>query len=99
MSDEIRLVYPVAEDMIRVFNGNVEELQDINQGLQEIANQLEDGALLGEGGALFVELLRGSFSPSLTRYITKIEEMATDVQGAISDMQQSDQTSRSQFGR
>ncbi len=98
MSDEIRLVYPVAEDMIRVFEQNVEELQDINQGLQEIANQLADGTLLGEGGEEFVDLLRGTFSPALTRFIQKVNEMSRDVQGAISDMERADQTSRSQFG-
>ena len=97
MTDEIRLNYPVAEDMIQVIRKNVEDLQDVNQGLQEIANMLEDGALLGEAGSEFVDELRGTLSPALTRYIQKLNEMARDVQGAIRDMKQSDSESRQQF--
>ena len=47
MSDIIKMDYGLMEDMNRTFLQGVEQLQDTNQVMQNVANELEDGALLG----------------------------------------------------
>jgi WXG100 family type VII secretion target len=97
MSDIIKLDYGMAEAMAKTFNEGAECLQDVSQELQNIANHLADGALLGRGGTAFVEHIRGSLCPSLAKLIQKFQELDKDVQGAISDMREADETSKRAF--
>lgn len=97
MADEIKLVYELAEDMIKVFQQGGEQLQDTMQEMQSIASILEDGALLGNGGEAFVDAIRSQLAPSLSKLTEKFAEMAGDVQSAIQSMQQADSTSQGKF--
>ncbi len=90
--DEIQLNYELADAMITTFKNGYEELQDTSQDIQGIANMLADGALLGQGGTAFVEVIRGSLAPSLTKLIDKFQELAEDVQAAIDAMKEADAT-------
>jgi uncharacterized protein YukE len=83
---EIQLVYPLAEDMVRVFQQGREQLQDTMQEMQSIANLLDEGALIGRGGTAFTEDLRGSLCPSISKLIDKFDELAQDVQAVIDTM-------------
>lgn len=83
---EIKIVYPLAEDMVREFKQGREQLQDTMQEMQSIANLLDEGALVGRGGTAFTEDLRGSLCPSLSKLIDKFDELAQDVQTVIDIM-------------
>jgi WXG100 family type VII secretion target len=95
--DEIKLVYPLAEDMIRTFKEGVEQLQDTLSEMQSVANALEDGALLGQGGQAFTEAIRGKLCPAIGRLTDKFEELAEDVQDAIDFMREADEKSKGMF--
>ncbi|MCK6624506.1 MAG: WXG100 family type VII secretion target [Anaerolineae bacterium] len=97
MTDEIKLVYATAEDMIRIFEQGVEQLENTMQEMQGIANTLEDGALLGRGGEAFTDAIRSKLCPAISRLNDKFQELAGDVQKAIDYMQQADRTSASKF--
>jgi WXG100 family type VII secretion target len=97
MTDEIKLVYATAEDMIRIFEQGVEQLENTMQEMQSIANTLEDGALLGRGGEAFTDAIRSKLCPAISRLNDKFQELAGDVQKAIDYMQQADRTSASKF--
>lgn len=97
MTDEIKLVYATAEDMIRVFEQGVEQLENTMQEMQSIANTLEDGALLGRGGDAFTDAIRSKLCPAISRLNDKFQELAGDVQKAIDYMQQADRTSAGKF--
>lgn len=97
MTDEIKLVYATAEDMIRIFEQGVEQLENTMQEMQSIANTLEDGALLGRGGDAFTDAIRSKLCPAISRLNDKFQELAGDVQKAIDYMQQADRTSASKF--
>ncbi|GAB4434816.1 MAG: hypothetical protein Fur0044_32150 [Anaerolineae bacterium] len=97
MTDEIKLVYATAEDMIRIFEQGVEQLETTMQEMQGIANTLEDGALLGRGGEAFTDAIRSKLCPAISRLNDKFQELAGDVQKAIDYMQQADRTSASKF--
>lgn len=98
MADEIKLDYGLAETMANVFGQGVEELQDVMQEMQNIANTLEGGVLLGRGGQALTDAIRGSLAPSMTKLIAKFEELQGDVQTAIQAMRQADTAAKGQFG-
>jgi WXG100 family type VII secretion target len=90
MSDEIRMDYGLMEDMSKTFQMSVEQLQDTLSAMQNIANELEDGALLGRGGDAFTEALRNKLSPAISRLTEKFQELAEDVNKAMEDMRSAD---------
>jgi WXG100 family type VII secretion target len=98
MEDKIRVDYELAGEMAKTFSDGVEVLQDTMQEMQNIANALADGALLGRAGATFVEAIRGKLCPSIARLSDKFAELQGDVQKAVKDMQEADRKSASQFG-
>jgi WXG100 family type VII secretion target len=97
MPEEIRLVIPTAEDMIKTFVEGVNVLQETNSRMEKIASTLEGGALLGQGGTAFVEAIRDSLNPAIARLEEKYQELAQDVRKAIEDMQEADQESKGKF--
>ena len=97
MTDEIKLVYATAEDMIHTFQQGVEQLQNTNQQMQAVAGMMEEGALLGRGGEAFSDAIRSKLCPAIMRLDEKFKELAGDVQKAIDYMQQADKTSAGKF--
>jgi WXG100 family type VII secretion target len=97
MTEEIKLVYATAEEMIQTFGKGKEQLQKTMQDMQGVASQLEGGALLGQGGEAFKEAIRGKLCPAINRLSDKFEELMGDVHKAIQYMQQADRTSKGKF--
>jgi WXG100 family type VII secretion target len=95
--DEIKLDFGLAEDMAKTIKESYEKLQDLSQEMQNIANTLEEGALLGRGGATFVDAIRGQLCPSLAKFIEKFEEIEGDIHEAMDFMRESDETSSGKF--
>ena len=97
MSEIIKMDYGLMEDMSQTFKQGVEQLQDTNQVMQNSANELEDGALLGRGGVAFTEAIRGKLCPAIARLTEKFEELAGDIQKAMDDMQSADSTTERMY--
>ena len=97
MPEEIRLVIPTAEDMIKTFVEGVNVLQETNSRMEKVASTLEGGALLGQGGTAFTEAIRDSLLPAIGRLEEKYQELAQDVRKAIEEMQEADQESKGKF--
>jgi uncharacterized protein YukE len=97
MADEIKLVYATAEDMIHTFDQGVEQLEKTFQEMQNVANMLEGGALLGRGGEAFTDAVRSKLCPAINRLDDKFKELIGDVHKAIEYMQQADKTSAGKF--
>ena len=96
-TDVIKLNYEMAESMAATFRQSAEQLQDVMQEMQNIANTLADGALLGRGGTAFVEAIRGGLCPSLAKLTEKFQELEADVNGAIGDMRDADSQAAAGF--
>jgi|GEM_PF-1083319 len=79
MADKIRVVPELMDNMTQTFLQGVEQLQDTMQEMQRIANTLEDGALLGQGGEAFIMAIRGKLCPAISKLTDKFEELANDV--------------------
>lgn len=97
MTEEIKLVYQTAEDMIQTFAKGKEQLQKTMHEMQAVAGHLEDGALLGQGGEAFKDAIRGKLCPAINKLSDKFEELMGDVHKAIEYMQEADRTSKSKF--
>lgn len=97
MSDIIKMDYGLMEEMSQTFQQGVEQLENTMQEMQSIANALEDGALLGRGGAAFTDAIRGKLCPAIARMTDKFNELAGDIQKAMADMKSADSTSQQQF--
>lgn len=97
MPEEIRLVIPTAEDMIKTFVEGVNTLQETNSRMEKVASTLEGGALLGQGGTAFTEAIRDSLNPAIAKLEEKFQELAQDVRKAIEDMQEADAESKGKF--
>lgn len=94
---EIRMDYGLMEDMSRTFLQGVEQLQDTMQAMQTIANEMEDGALLGRGGVAFTEAIRGKLCPAIAKLSEKFKELSDDVLKAMQDMQEADTTTEGMY--
>lgn len=90
MADEIKLNYPMAEEMIKAFKEAGEQIQDTIKEVLAIAQSLEDGALRGRAGEVFVDGLRNQFVPALGRLNGKFDELADDVAQAVEYMKAAD---------
>jgi hypothetical protein len=98
MTDEIRLVYADAEEMSRIFKGGAQHLESTNQEMLALAAMMEGGALLGRGGDAFKEAIRDKLSQAIKRLTAKFTELDIDVQLAIADMREADESARDGMG-
>ncbi len=94
---EIKMDYGLMEDMNKTFLQGVEQLQDTMQAMQSIANEMEDGALLGRGGTAFTEAIRGKLCPAISRLTDKFQELAEDINKAMEDMKSADTSSERMY--
>jgi WXG100 family type VII secretion target len=97
MSDIIKMDYGLMEDMNRTFLQGVEQLQDTMQAMQNIANEMEDGALLGRGGDAFTEAIRDKLCPAISRLTDKFQELAEDINKAMEDMRSADSSTERMY--
>lgn len=96
-ADKIQLKLPLADQMIKAFREGFEQLQDVSQEMQNIGNTLEEGALLGQGGAAFVDAIRGQLCPSIAKLTDKYKEMAEDVLKVIEELFGADEANARRF--
>lgn len=96
MSDKIRVNYPALEDMSRHCQMVAERLTQTAMTAQKIAGQMQNGALVGPPGEVYVQAL-GLFYTRVTKLSNKFAEEANDIKQAIADMQQADSAAGNNF--
>jgi len=94
---ETRMVYEEAEEMVMLLHTGAEQLMDTMEAMQRIAEQLDNGALLGDGGEAFSSALRQRLAPAIQRLAEKLKERSDYVQTEVYDMKQAEQASRNLF--
>ena len=97
MQDEIKMDYPLMEDMKRTFQAGREQLQDTMNELKGIADKLEDGALLGQAGGAFVDAVRGTLISAVQKLNDKFEELEEDLQNAVDKMHEAEEKAKTSF--
>jgi WXG100 family type VII secretion target len=97
MQDEIKMEYPLMEEMKRTFQSGREQLQETLTELNSIADKMEQGALLGDAGSAFSEAVRGTLTSAVNKLNEKFEELEGDIQHAVDQMRQAEEKAKSSF--
>jgi len=96
MADKIRVNYPAVEDMAKHCQMVAQRLQQTAALAQKLAGQMQNGALVGEPGEIYVQAL-GMFNQRVLKLSAKFAEEANDIKQAIADMQQADNAAGGKF--
>ncbi len=96
MADQIRVNYPALEDMAKHCQMVAERLAQTAAVAQKIAGQMQNGALVGEPGEVYVQAL-GQFFQKTTKLSNKFNEVSNDIKQAMADMRQADSAAGNQF--
>ena len=94
---DVQMDYDMMEDMNNVFKNGAQQLSETRQAMENLAQQMEGGSLLGEGGESFADALRGILGPRLNKLEQKFSELAQDVIGAVRDLRDGDKEAASRF--
>ncbi len=96
MADKIRVNYPALEDMAKQCDQAAQRIRQTVSMANQIAQQMQNGALQGEFGDIFVQAL-GVFQTKVNKLADKFAEEAGDIRGAMSDMQAADNAAGGKF--
>ena len=96
-TDVKKMVYPEAEQMIKILGEACNQLQDTISEMEGIANSLEGGALLGEAGDAMANGVRKQLVGSINRIIEGLEDGARFVEMERQDMLAAEQKSANLF--
>jgi len=92
-----KMVYPEAEKMVEILHTGSQDLQEVIEVMQQIAERLEKGALLGDAGDAFAGALRSALCPAIDRLADKLKEQSDYVQTEIYDMREAERRSQQLF--
>ena len=83
--------------MARVFDESAQTLEAVQKQVSSIAQELQDGGLLGQAGEAFADALSTRLAPAIARLGDKFTELRQDIVAAKQDMVDADSTSVSNF--
>ena len=92
MSEQIKMDYALMDDMARVFGEGAQTLESVGKQVGSIAQELQDGGLLGQAGEAFVDALSTRLAPAIARLQDKLTELKQDIVAAKQDMADADST-------
>ena len=92
MSDIIKMDYGLMDDMARAFDESARTLEGVQKQVSGIAQELQDGGLLGQAGEAFTDALSTRLAPAIARLQDKLTELRQDIVAAKQDMVDADRT-------
>ena len=96
MADKIRVNYPALEDMAKQCDQAAQRVRQTASMANQIAQQMQNGAMQGEFGDIFVQAL-GVFQTKVNKLADKLAEEAGDIRGAMNDMRTADNAASGKF--
>ena len=96
MADKIRVNYPALEDMAKHCQTVAHHLQQTASLANKIGAQMQNGALVGRPGDVFVQAL-GQLQQRTMKLSGKFIEVSNDIKQAVSDMQAADSAAGAKF--
>ena len=97
MAVDVRMNYEQMEAMEKAFVAAARNLADIRKSSLEIAQAMEDGALLGQAGDTYREGIRVQLSGRLKVLESKMTEMSGDIRAAVAFTRDGVSTARNRF--
>jgi|WetSurMetagenome_2_1015567.scaffolds.fasta_scaffold422294_2 hypothetical protein len=97
MADVIRMEYAAMEQLIAAFRQAHGDLHDVKRTEGQMAQLLENGALLGTAGAHLASAISGPLMNATGKLAEKMQEEANDCARAMELMKQHDQEAAGKF--
>jgi uncharacterized protein YukE len=94
---DVRMNYGSMDKMEKEFIAAASQLQDTTSEMTKIAKMMEDGALHGVGGDAFQDAIHGSLIHALDSLMFKMDELASDINGAVAATRDGVSTAKSRF--
>jgi WXG100 family type VII secretion target len=94
---DVQMNYETMEEMAKIFKNGQNQLADTMKAMEGLAQSMEDGALLGEGGDKFADALRSRLAPRIKKLSDKFGELNGDIMGAVKDLRDEDKEAASRF--
>jgi len=94
---DVQMNYETMEEMAKIFKNGQNQLADTQKAMEGLAQAMEDGALLGEGGDKFADALRARLAPRIRKLSEKFGELSGDIMGAVKDLRDEDKEAASRF--
>jgi len=97
MQVDVQMDYDAMEDMARAFEQGAQDLSEAASRLKQIAQKLDDGAMLGKTGDAVADACRQRGVPKLEKLGGKLTEEARDIRDAVREMQEGVSQARGKF--
>jgi len=94
---KLHMVYESAEEMEQRLNNAVAELQELITDMENLANAMEQGDLLGAAGDAFAQGIRGPLTNGINQLIEGYQDGARYVRQEIDDMKAAESQSAGLF--
>jgi WXG100 family type VII secretion target len=97
MTEIIHMNYGKMQEMADRFNTGAQQLGDLKNAIENIAQTYENGALLGNAGSHFSNDLCYRLAPAISRLHDKFHEMQLDIYAAMAEMREREHHINSRF--
>lgn len=97
MADLIQMNYGMMQEMSQKCKETAQLLAETMREINQIAEQLDGGVLVGRAGGALSNGMRSRLNPSINRLQDKFNEISQDLMGAMSDLRSSDSKSSKYF--
>lgn len=94
---EVRMDYPMAEDMCNAFNQAATTLSEIQDVIRQLSAQLRDDVLVGDAGEAICHVLDKDLCRVVNMTQLKMTELSGDVSAVIRLLRDGDTTAASRF--
>lgn len=86
-----KMVYASMEDMAKSFDKGAQQIQEMVPAMGKIADQMEQGALKGQGGQVFQAALKETLTKKLNDINKALTDLSGDITKAMTEMKQVEQ--------
>jgi uncharacterized protein YukE len=94
---DVVMEYELMHEMSDTFDAAAETLDQHLSGLTTIGGLIDGGALVGKGGQKLADLIQNGITKFAEDIKAKMEELASDIDGARAFLEEGDQEAASRF--
>jgi uncharacterized protein YukE len=89
--------YGKMNEMAAAYRQAAQDMHDSHEAIKKLADQLENGALIGDAGTTLKDAIRNVLVQKMINIERKLRELAGDIQGAVDKMEKGVSTAESRF--
>lgn len=97
MPEKVRMNYDTMRSMTKEFKAAQQQLEETVKAVSKLGNDMEGGGLQGQAGDTFRGAINGPLVKALKKLSAKMGELAGDVDGARSKLEDGVKTAKSRF--